>query len=516
MVLLGLACAMTIGGADGCTGSGTGGGASGGTLTIGMAADVTNLDPAKALPPVYDFFAYDTLIHRSADDSYVPDLATSWRYVGSGNKTIHLTLRRSVRFDDGTTMTADAVAASMNRFLKTPGAQQVNAGPVADVTAVGPYTVEIRYRSPVPYTYVEQSLDQDNGFGMIIGPKGLANPTSLTGSSDGVGEYTLDPSATTAGAEYTYVPNPRYYNQAAIKYDKVVLKPMPDAASRLSAIESGQIDWAKSMPSTDQATGKSAGLHVQLGGGITSAVLLEGSKSGPLASQAVRQAIAYAVPRQAILKAIYAGGGTVTSTVSSPGEQGYDQANSDPYPYNPARARQLLTQAGYSHGFTLSVLDSAVGDPQSALAQALASALSTIGISLQIHVFSGTAATYVTDTLSRRYQVVVSPISVTDIYTIMNQDLASGTTGNAFDLTDAVLNQLLARASGATTIAAQSTAMQQASDRLDQLAWVIPIVRVPGLELTSTSVKNVPSTYQTRDPDPVSPVTADNWSAGGS
>jgi ABC-type transport system substrate-binding protein len=150
------------------------------------------------------------------------------------------------------------------------------------------------------------------------------------------------------------------------------------------------------------------------------------------------------------------------------------------------------------------------------LGQAVASALSQIGITLKIDTNNGTFAQLLGSILSRQYPVVVFSQRPSDIYTLIQQGLLPGGPANAFKLTDPTLNQLIAAASAAPTLAGQDAGMQKVTARLDQLAWVVPIAITNVAQFTRPTVKNVPSTYKTVDPDPVSPVTGDNWYSSGS
>jgi peptide/nickel transport system substrate-binding protein len=481
-----------------------------------MLNQVQSLDPVDALPPVFDFPAYDPLIYQTAAGSYEPDLATSWGYAGSGHQVFRVSLRENATFDDGTHLTAKAAAASMNRFLTAKGAARAYAGPAEKVVATGPYTIEIYYSSPMPYSYLVKSLTQNFNFGMIVGPKGTANPATLADSSDGIGEYKLDPSKTTLGTTYTYEPNPLYFNQSAIRYDKIVLDVMPGASARLAAVESGQIDWAFAMPVIDVAVGKSQGLHTALSAGNTWSLILENETTGPLSDIRVRQAIEYAIPRSEILKSVYAGYGVAVSTAVVPGGQGYNAGHGDPYPYNVAKARQLLAAAGYPHGFTISTIDFGAIDPNGVFAQAVASALANVGITVHLTVSSESLAQLTNLVMSKAYQTLTSGLFSSDIYTLLSQSLTPGTYDNAFGLKDATLSRLLTQASQAQGNAAQDAGMVRVTDRLNQLAWVVPVAAADNLELMSSAVRNVPSRYAITDLDPFSPVTSQNWYSAGS
>jgi peptide/nickel transport system substrate-binding protein len=270
-----------------------------------MAIATSSVNPAKGPVAAYEYYAYDPVIYETPDGRDVPDLATTWGYVGTGNTTFEFTLRKGMTFADGTPVTATAVKNSLDYFLKADGPNISYAGPVKSISVVSESTVRITYSSPYPDAV--DSLTQDRNFGLIIGPAGLADPASLETTSDGVGHYNLDASQTTPGNVYTFTPDRHYFNQDAIKYAKVQLKPMTDPAARLAALQSGQIQFAQRIPSTNAATAKSAGKKIVQGSGGLSVLVLEDRDGAPLNNQKVRQALQHAIDRDSIVKAIYGG-----------------------------------------------------------------------------------------------------------------------------------------------------------------------------------------------------------------
>ena len=113
-----------VGGTSTTTGASASAGAASGTLTIAVTGPPVSMDPSHAdngngLYPME--LAYEPLIWESDDGSLTPGLATSWKYVGTGNKEFQLTIRSGAKFSDGEPVTAEAVAASLNYFPKGSG-----------------------------------------------------------------------------------------------------------------------------------------------------------------------------------------------------------------------------------------------------------------------------------------------------------------------------------------------------------------------------------------------------------
>ncbi len=511
------AWSLTLAGALAVAGCGSSGGSSGsstsagrsGTLSVGMGEPATTMNPVLLDPAIYAYFNYDPLIYQTASGQFIPDLATSWGYVGSGNTAFRLTIRKGARFSDGSAVTAAAVKNSLDYFLKTNGPNLSYAGPVASVTTQGD-TVTLHYQEAYPNAVI--SLTQDWNFGLIIGPKGLANPNSLATSSDGAGEYVMQPSQTTAGSVYVSTPDKYYWNQAAIKYAKVEVRPFTDASAELAALQTGQIQFAQNMPATDVATAKSAGITVSSGPATWVSLMLENRAKGPLASVKVRQALEYAIDRAAIVKTIYDGFAQPQDQVAVKGLSGYLPGAASQYPYDPAKAKSLLAAAGYPKGFTVSALDVAALDKNSVLAQAIASQLAQVGVTLKITALGGTFATLTKALFSKQYDTLVMPSKAANMYFQATQILpTTGSLGNAFGTVDPQLNKLFAEAGQASGGAAQNSVLQQLNQRLNADAWFVPIALTLSMQFTAASVHGVPATFETVDHDPVGPVASQNW-----
>lgn len=381
---------VALGAVGGCGGGSDGdktqpdpSGHRGGTLTVVQAAAAPlTLDPAKTGATWVNQLAYEPLIIQRGDGSFAPGLATSWEYKGSDNRTFVVHLRKGVKFSDGSELTAKVVVDNLRYVVKANGPYaQYLAGDT--FTATDPLTVTIRASRPTPDFPL--MLTQAFNVGAEISGKALKTPARLGARTFGAGPYTLDRAHTTTGDHYTYVPNPHYYDPRKIHWQRVVVKVLGNAQSVLNALNTGQADVALGDPSTE-ASAKQAGLTVASAPSLwVGAVLADrnGTIAKPLADVRVRQALNYATDREAIAKALFADTGKPTTQPTVPGGYGYDESLNGLYPYDVAKGRRLLAEAGYASGFELEIVTTEYGQ-QNLVAQAMAQQWAKIGVKLKV------------------------------------------------------------------------------------------------------------------------------------
>jgi peptide/nickel transport system substrate-binding protein len=354
--------------------------------------------------------AYEPLIIQKADGSYVPGVASSWRYFSTGrgrNKDFELTLRGNARFSDGTPVTAATVANWFRYWLKnTFPNEAASLGPKPTVTTSGRLKVQLHLTIPNPG--LPNLVSQyPIALGWIASPKATANPSLFAeGRSYGAGPYMLNPSRTVLGDHYTFVPNPFYYDKSKIRYREVDVKVIANPSSMLQALRAGQLDVVEGDVTT-QTAAKSARYNVISAPAGEIGFWQYGLGKGVLKDVRVRQAIAYAIDRNAISRTLLTG--TATSQMLT--TDGNDQKYINFYPYNPAKAKSLLAAAGYAGGLNLTMVSmgfaGVVGDP---VAQAVAKNLDAVGIHVKITP-AGSLTELVND-LGGQFDLVQVPFSV--------------------------------------------------------------------------------------------------------
>ncbi len=497
---------------SGSSAQGAQGGANGGTLTIAASSDPLNLDTANCVPVVFCSVAYDSLVHISpSTGAFEPDLATSWEWADKGHRTLRLTLRKGLKFDDGTPLDGKAAASSLNSFLQAPGPFVGYSYPLEGAQAAGSDKVDVHFAVPVSTDYALYLLAGQNGAGYVVGPKSAANRKFLLSGSDGIGPYKLDPAQTVKSVQYVYVRNDQYFNQAAIKYDKIILKPVSNPQTRLNSLRSGEVDWALNVAPTDVSAVEQGGASVARGplGSFASLVLVKRAK-GPLADVRVRQALAYAVPRDDITKALFGPDALPTSSVVAKGAEGYNAADVNQYAYNPKKARELLAAAGYAKGLTIQVFDPAFFDPSSSIGQALKAAYQQVGVTLNL-VPSDASPGVVAQQIGNYDAVIMTNGGNGLSEAVFTMYRPMGLTNPLGVPLDPQLTALMNEAATTADPKEQALKTQAATVRLDQLAYAVAIASVPTLQAIGSKVGDVTKQFWTLEMDPFSPVANEAW-----
>jgi peptide/nickel transport system substrate-binding protein len=468
-------------GASGASGSSSGSAPAaastsrGQVLTIGDTISIGSFDPARAnagTDPSFLDPIFAPLFRVEPDGSIGGVLATSWRYTDSSNKVFQLTLRSGVDFSNGQPVTAAAVVASIKHYESGADGQQWLAG-CGNVVAVSASVVQITCAQPNPDITI--ALSDGSTGGDVVAPASLANPSTLATDPIGAGEYTLDLAATITGSSYVYVANPKYFDQSAIHWDRIVVKVYTNSDTALAALRSGQLQYLGLDDPVAMQAAAGEGLKLQTVPGVFEGVgLWDRSTAGsnPLGNLKVRQALEYAVDRQAIVKALYGQYGSVDEEAAVPSEPtAYDPAVNGYYPYDPAKAKQLLAQAGYPNGFTINFEDQFL---DSTLAQAVVGYWNKIGVKAVI-TQDATIPAWIANMTSRKFAASAYGYGGLPMFMeAVNWFLPYANPFNPFASSDPAMTSLLAKAS-AETGAAQTADFQAVQAEGVEQAWYIGV-----------------------------------------
>jgi peptide/nickel transport system substrate-binding protein len=452
-----------------------GGGSPGEVLTVGFALQAPpTLDPGKAAQNYawLEQLAYEPLIVRQSNGSLTPGLATSWSYTGTANTVFALHLRPGVKFSDGSTLTAQGVADHLSYVMRS-GGQLAPFFAGCTFTATGPLTVTIR--TPQPDPDLPQLLTQDYIAGDVISPDGLHSPSLLGTRTAGAGPYMLDQSQTITGDHYTYVPNPHYYDKAAVYWKKVVVRIITDPQSMLNALKTGQVQVSNGDATTMSAAGR-AGLTITSAPLLWTGVTLAdrgGTTARPLADLRVRQALNYATDRTSVASGLFPGTGSATSELTVPGGAGYDRALADAYPYDPGKAKQLLAAAGYPHGFTLKLVTGDEGQ-MNLMAQALAQQWQKVGVNLQVTDYANSNQ-YFSAAFGRAFPAFMTSFGQLPVWMEGPSLFLPPASFNPFHTSSPQLAALYAREARSSG-AGQASLDRQIEAYLVHQAWFVPVV----------------------------------------
>ena len=324
--------------------------ARGGTLKVALGSTIARLDPALATTgaeSVYVNLVFNGLTRIDRDMSVRPDLAESW--TASGDlRTWTFRLRDKVTFQNGRRLEAEDVVATITRILdpKTDSRGRAILDMVATVETVDPRTV--RFTLAVP----------DAGFADIFGAAQLRiiprdKLSELATAPIGTGPFMLRHFA--PGSRMELARNPGYYEKGQPRADAVQLRIIPEAAARLAALETGAIDilWDLPYESAERYRNSAA---VRVDSVPTAAwdgvVLHNGIK--PFSDVRVRQALAATIDKDALVEKVLFGQGAPTHSPIPPSHSYYDGKLGYPAP-DLARARRLLSEAGYPNGIDLTM-----------------------------------------------------------------------------------------------------------------------------------------------------------------
>ena len=358
-----------------------------GTFRYGENVVVVTMDPHKHTGGgiVYQTPVYETLFQRTPDNKIVPLLATGYKFNGL---TVEITLRQDVSFSDGEPLTASVAAANINRGAELKILRSLMV--VDKARATSKYTFEITLKKPDP-SFIESLAGVG---GMMISTKAMADP-ALDRNPVGTGPYVYNAGLSREGEKVVYTLNKTYWDPSAQGLEKIEILAMPEDTARLNALATGQIDMAMYLSSPQaKMVEKTPGLRLikKIGGSAYHLVIMdrEGTKVPAFADKRVRQAMSYAIDRQAFSDVVQFGLATPALQPVAKGHWAYNPALEGKFEYNPEKARQLLAEAGYKDGFTFSIPSIAIF---AARLEALAGFFADVGITMKIEpVEPGTLA----------------------------------------------------------------------------------------------------------------------------
>ncbi|WP_291381244.1 ABC transporter substrate-binding protein [Demequina sp.] len=351
--------------------------ASSDTLVAAIGGEPDQLDPH--ITSAYFSFevlenVYDTLVEPDDSLEMQPALAESWD-ISDDQLTWTFTLRQGVTFHDGSPLTADDVAYSYNRIINDALTTSWRFAAVESVTAVDNSTVEIKVSQPTP-----NLLALIGGYkGMAIVEQSNVESGDITTNPIGTGPYSV--AEYVSGDHITLTANPDYWGGAP-SVDTVEFRFISDGNTAMTALKNGEIDWTDSIPvqQVESLTGDDS-INLTVAPSTDYWYLAMNENRAPWNDVRVRQAVAYAIDRDAILQATTYGTG-VLNQLAIPEQSGW-YTEYHKYSYDPAKAQQLFDDAGFT-GATLDFLATSDYPETVTTGQILADELKPYGIDVQI------------------------------------------------------------------------------------------------------------------------------------
>lgn len=387
--LVGLTAAACSGGGSGATA--TNGAVASSRLTPGGTPDPNGVlrygvdfpneftpnsfDPGQSLnscDKIDQGLIYDSLTQLSPTGKLEPGLAESWNFTPGGySLTLHL--RPNVTFSDGRPVDATAVKAAILHNKQSPLRTSLEV--IKSITVVDALTLTLNLSSPTPADLLYAFNDLD-GF--------ITDPADPNPAKDpiGSGPYTL---VSASSSEIVLKKNPNYWNAAAYQPGEIDFVQVATGPPSVAALEAGSIDMTQFEPESLATVKGDSALGYALQPSHEFLTVQFRLDTPPVNNQLVRQAINYAINRNEIHAVALAGTGRVTDETFSPDQTiAYNPSVANEYSYNPGKAKQLLAQAGYPHGVSVTLVIPAGVTLSDREAPLLKNEMAPAGINLKI------------------------------------------------------------------------------------------------------------------------------------
>ncbi len=322
------------------------------SISIGMTLEPPILDPtagaAAAIGEVTYQNIFQGLTQIDAAGQVVPSLATSWT-ISKNGKTYTFNLVHGVVFSDGEPFDCTTVKFSLNRARAKDSINPQKAlfAPITNVACPNAETAVVTLKQPTASFL----------FGMAMPAAVMVAPDSAANNKTdpvGTGPYKLG--TWVKGDHITLVRNPKYSGKAP-PIATATFRFIADPAAATAAMLAGNLDAFTLFPAPESVPQlrQDKKLDVVIGNTSGKIIISLNEAKKPFDNLLVRRAMAYAIDKQAYNQSVLNGYGTPIGSHDVPGDAGYvDLANT--YPYNPAMAKKLLAEAGYPHGFSMTML----------------------------------------------------------------------------------------------------------------------------------------------------------------
>jgi peptide/nickel transport system substrate-binding protein len=356
-------------------------------LRVAINEDALTLDPIASSdnPSIWaELLIYDQLVRPSPDGTrLVPGLAEKWEVSPDGLE-YSFTLR-DAKFANGDPVTAEDVVFSLRRAAGEKSDWARFFKPVTKYTVVDAKTVKMGLDKP--FTPMLNNLAL---FSASILPKKAVEAKGDEFFKQPYGSGPFMVKAWNKGQDIDLLRNPNYWQQGKPAVGEADIQIINDDNARVLKLKAGEVDAIVGIPFNQVAQLQSdPDLHVGVAPVFRIELVQLNTIKKPFDDPRVRQALNYAVDKDALVKGVLHGNGTVA--VSSLPVMAYHNDALKPYPHDPAKAKSLLAEAGYPDGFSTTLLVPAGDVTYRQVASALQSDLKKIGVNVEIQTIEGSS-----------------------------------------------------------------------------------------------------------------------------
>ncbi|NYE06457.1 peptide/nickel transport system substrate-binding protein [Bacillus niacini] len=486
----------------------------GGELTYALATSPDSLDPHRSgLAVAGRVFRtiFDNLVIQAEDGSIQPWLATEWT-VSEDGKSYIFQLRADVKFHDGTPFNAEAVKFSFDRIID-PKTKSGNAlsllRPYVSSEVLEEYTIKINLATPS--TAFLSNLSQNQ--------LGIVSPTAVEKYGDqfgknpvGTGPFKFVNWTENAdiqvekNSDYNWGPS-NVENKGKPYLDKISFKIVPEEATRIGSVQSGQVLAAETVPPQNIASlkndPKTQLLTVNTIG--LPYTLFFNQRKEPWNNVKARQAVQLAIDVDSIVKTLYLGTYERSWSPLTPGIVGYDKSLEGSVKVDIDKANKILDELGYEKGsdgirvkdgkqLTLNYVDGSPNrEKRNDIAVIVQQQLKRIGIKVEINITKDVASVIYTNAdydLYGNSQVNSDPNALRAIYhtrTPEEEAVFKGLPGGS----DTELDQLLEQGTSELDQAKREEIYKKAQQKIIKDAWIIPIYVFPYTVAASKTVNGI-------------------------
>jgi len=375
----------------------------GGTLRVGFYIEAATMDPhlsgSKIDRQVYHNI-YEPLLTLDVKLGIRPGLAESWQQPDP--RTVIFKLRRGVKFHDGTDFNAEAVKFNFNRMKTEP--KSVRKGEVASIEAVDvvdSHTVKLSLRRPDAALFATLT----DRAGMMVSPKVVQERGSeLERNAKGAGTGPFEFVEWVRDAHLVIKRNDNYWNKQGGPYlDRVRYRPIPDDTVKLQSLQSGEIDVMDYVQPRDVAAVRADKSVVVLDVPSLAAFAYQlNHTKPPFNTKALRQAVAYALDMEQLVKGVWLNVGVPSNGPIPPTSWAYDKTIL-PIKRDLAKAKAKLAEGGRAGGFTFTVTTSNIPINVQEV-EVMQAQLAEAGITMKIKLVD--SATQLSDGNSKNFEMI--------------------------------------------------------------------------------------------------------------
>jgi ABC-type transport system substrate-binding protein len=432
---------------------------------------------------------YDMLVRTTQTGKLVPGVAASWS--ASDPSTFTMKLQPNVKFQDGTPYDSQAVATAIKRDQTDPTSTlKAATAPIASVDTPDATTVTLHLSQPVagnmPGIFAGLA-------GLIPSPTEVAKEGASYGATNAVGAGPYKVSNFVANNSLSLTKWQGYWDPNSQLFGGINFIDMGATTDTLrpAEIQQGTLDASAIKDSELNLVQGKAGVSYKASPSEQYAEIFVNFGVAPFNNLLVRQALEYAVNRQALVTALTGGLDKVAWQPIPPQDAGYDASLDNQYPYNPAKAKALLAQAGFPNGLKISVGEIAF-DYYQRLSEAVQQMLNSAGFQVTLVPF---AATAVTQTLyqQKKFNIAVTAFlaSTPGPGPILSTAFAQTGAYNISGTATPGIDSLLGQAAATTDPAAQAKDYQQASKIVVDQALNIPLYYNSGVAIYNPKIQNI-------------------------